>query len=190
MNKIILAVYIVVGALVAGGCNHITVGPTAPTPTTGNGSGGTGSGGNSGGNNGGGTTTPTNPGGGTTTPTYKWEPDLMYRILSAEVEKYREVMPNGDKIVSKPNLAKALNDTACKSGNPNVGLSQKKSGNNCSDPSGRLVACDILQYKGTPDTLYDVISSAGDINGSKVERSDSGGPPPATDRIWLAPVCN
>ncbi|MEK7138656.1 MAG: pilin [Patescibacteria group bacterium] len=124
------------------------------------------------------TTTQNGPGGGNQPPYTGTQPPNILADVTAERAKYGAA-PN------ETDLGKILNAVAWKNKNAGWGLSGKNFGTRCPSPAGEI-ACDILHHKPT-NVIVDVFVAAGD-GGPTTPAWQVIGPPPGTNRPWVAPV--
>lgn len=117
------------------------------------------------------------PGSDTQPPPYSGPqpPNILVDVV-AERAKYGSTPTNAE-------LGKMLNAIAWKNKDAGWGLSGKNFGEKCPSPAGEI-ACDILHHKPT-NVLVDVFQNAGAESAPVWQVS---GPPPGTNRPWVAPA--
>lgn len=119
------------------------------------------------------TTTPPEEGG---PPPSGEEPASLLLDVQVERAKYGALMTPGE--TGQLLITVAWNNRAV-----GWGLSGKDFGTFCPSPAGPI-ACDILHHQPT-NILYDVFTDSGNTNGPIWNNA---GPPPGTNRPWVAPV--
>ena len=124
------------------------------------------------------TTGQTGSGSGTQPPYTGTQPPNILSDVAAERARYGATLNDTE-------LGKLLNTVAWKNKDAGWGLSGKNFGIRCPSPAGEI-ACDILHHKPT-NAIVDVLVAAGD-GGPTTPAWQVLGPPPGSNRPWVAPV--